>query len=218
VYADILEKYHLDKPIWLTETNCPIYNDRAAPIEPHHHITTSEQAGFLIQAVALARAAGYQRIGWYAMQDVDPRTGIADRWGLVRADGSPRPAYRAFRVASQYLAGTQVVARVASVANVTRVIVDDPEQHTRAQVVWRSAGGPRTVIIAPSASNAHLLDAQGFSTPATRVGAGWEVPLPPVRVAEAFDPPGFQSLGDPILLVETDVHTTSGTPALTVVQ
>ncbi|MCA1648195.1 MAG: hypothetical protein LC797_22960, partial [Chloroflexi bacterium] len=88
VYLSILARYRLDKPLWLTETNCPVYNDATTPQPASGRITTDEQAAYLIEAVALARAAGYQRIGWYTMVDHDASSAIFDRWGLLRADGS----------------------------------------------------------------------------------------------------------------------------------
>jgi hypothetical protein len=212
LYSEIMSRFKLTKPIWLTETNCPIYNDARAPIEPRHHISTSEQAGFLIQAVAIGRAAGYQRIGWYAMQDVDPSTGVLDRWGLLRSDGSPRPAYRAFQVASRYLGGSEASARLASIGDggpagwtTARVILDDPPQRRRVQVLWRNAHGPRNVSIQASSSSAFVLDSLGTAFPVNQVGGIWQLQLPPVRVPQSFDPPGFISTGDPLLLIETDV-------------
>ncbi|MGI9147089.1 MAG: hypothetical protein ACR2IK_11135 [Chloroflexota bacterium] len=212
VYAAILARYQLQRPIWLTETNCPVYNDATTPDLASGRITTDEQAAFLIQAVALARAAGYARIGWYSMVDHDPNSGIFDRWGLVRADGTSRPAFLAFQVASQYLSQPGVSARLAPLGAVTadgwpvtRIVFDDPGQRSRVQVLWRTANGPPSVRVEAAGSSAQLVDPLGFTAVADRTDAGWEVPLPPTRVAQPSDPPGFQSVGYPILLVETNV-------------
>jgi hypothetical protein len=214
LYGDILTRYGLgNKPIWLTETNCPIYNDAKAPVQPRQHISTMEQASFLIQAIALARAAGYQRIGWYSMIDADPRSGSADRWGLLRPDGSPRPAYRALLTASRYLADAEQLARFAPLGEpdrdgwpVWRIIVDDPRRGSRTQVVWRSPSGPRSLAIEASGDSARVLDVFGFGATPARTADGWVVPLPPPRVLQAFDPAGFQAGGDPVLLVETGLR------------
>ena len=212
VYAAILAQYQLQKPLWLTETNCPVYNDATAPEPAAGRISTSEQAAYLIEAIALARAAGYQRIGWYTMVDHDASSGIVDRWGLLRANYSPRPAYLAFETASAYLARPDITARLApfgsATANgwpLTRIVLDDPAQHTRVQVMWRTAEGPSTVDVQAAGSAARLIDLLGFSASASRTDAGWTVPLPPPRVAQPSDPPGFESSGNPVLLVETGV-------------
>lgn len=211
IYASILAQYQLDKPVWLTETNCPVYNDRRAPEPASGRITTDEQSAFLIEAIALARAAGYQRIGWYSMLDHDSSSGIVDRWGLLRSDGSPRPAYLAFQLASKYLARPELTFRLAPLGTatadgwpITRVIVDDPLQHTRMQVLWRTADGPAKVDIQSSGRTAMALDPLGFTSSAiVRTDAGWSVALPPPRVAQPSDPPGFQSNGYPVVLVES---------------
>ena len=213
IYASILAQYQLDKPLWLTETNCPVYNDRKAPEPASGRITTDEQAAFLVEAIALARAAGYQRIGWYSMLDHDSNSGIVDRWGLLRSDGTPRPAFLAFQLASKYLARPELTFRLAPLGTatadgwpVTRVIVDDPLQHTRLQVLWRTADGPSAVDIQASGGSAVTLDPQGFTNAATvRTDAGWSVMLPPPRVAMSSDPPGFQSNGYPVVLIEAGV-------------
>jgi polysaccharide biosynthesis protein PslG len=212
VYTSILAQYQLQKPIWLTETNCPVYNDATAPEPATGRITTSEQAAYLIQAIALARAAGYQRIGWYTMLDHDASSGIVDRWGLLRANATPRPAYQAFHVASAYLSRSDVSVRLApfgtATANgwpVTRIVIDDPLQHTRVQVMWRTADGPSVVNVQASGTAAELIDPLGFTQSAARSDAGWSVQLPPPRLPQPSDPPGFQSAGNPVLLVESGV-------------
>ncbi|HEX8968500.1 MAG TPA: hypothetical protein VF937_11505, partial [Chloroflexota bacterium] len=218
VYVSILAQYQLQKPLWLTETNCPVYNDATAPEPPSGRITTDEQAAFLIEAVALARAAGYQRIGWYSMVDHDPTSGIVDRWGLLRTNGSPRPAFRAFQAASQYLAADDASARLAplggATANgwpVTRVVLDDPTHRSRVQVLWRTADGPATVEVEAAGSAARLIDPLGFGATARRSDTGWQVSLPPARVAQPSDPPGFQSSSYPVMLVESGVPNASFT-------
>jgi hypothetical protein len=146
------------------------------------------------------------------MLDAPPSSGITDRWGLLRADGSPRPAYRALQTASRYLADAALTARLVPLGEanrdgypVTRVIVDDPQRGTRVQVLWRSRAGPRAVAVEASGSTARVLDVYGSGPSAIRSADGWEVPLPPPRVPQSVDPPGFQSGGDPVLLVEQGV-------------
>jgi hypothetical protein len=124
--------------------------------------------------------------------------------------------------AGRYLADVGLTARLVPLGEpdrdgypVTRVIVDDPRRGDRVQLLWRSRAGPRAVAVEASGSSAQVLDVYGFGPPATRSAAGWEVPLPPPRVPQSFDPPGFQSGGDPVLLVEHGVVPgASSTPRL----
>ena len=210
LYAEVLARHKLTKPIWLTETNCPTYNDGASPVVPVYHISTSEQAGYLIQAIAMARAAGYQRIGWYAMVDHEQRLGTADRWGLLRPDGSPRPAFHAFRVATRYLGGPDQSARFAPVGEggqggwpVYRVVLDDGTRR-RVQVLWRGPDGPTSIRLEAQGRAAYTVDVLGRMSTLERKDGWWQVALPPPRVRQSFDPPGYPEVGDPILLVETD--------------
>ncbi len=211
LFRDVLAGYGLSKPLWLTETNCPPYNDVTAPMAPQFHVTTSEQAAYAIQAVAMARAAGYQRIGWYGMVDHDPRNGIPDRWGLVRPDGSARPALAALGTAARYLGSPDQRARFAPQGESAdgwktwRVVVDDPANRRRVQVLWRGASGPSSARVQATGSTAYLVDVLGRTSGVARSGAAWQVPLPPPRVPQSFDPPGYPVLGDPVMLVESDL-------------
>ncbi len=214
LYQAILSQYRLQKQIWLTETNCPAYNDAAAPVEPRHHISTSEQAAYLLQAIAMARAAGYQRVGWYGMVDHSASSGIDDRWGLLRPDLTPRPAFQAFQVASEYLGDSADSAWFSPIGQpsdaglwpVWRVVLGSPDDHQRVQVLWRSPDGPRIVRLeAQAGSAAYVVDTLGRTEPARNLAGWWEVSLPPARVAQPFDPPGYLPVGDPVLLVERNV-------------
>ena len=147
----------------------------------------------------------------------------ADHWGLLRSDGSARPAYRALLTANRYLADADLRARLAPLGEadrdgypVARVVLDDARRGTRVQVLWRSRAGPRGVAVEASGSSAQLVDLLGAGGPVTRSADGWEVSLPPPRVPENFDPPGFQSGGYPLLLVERGVSASAPpTPRLT---
>jgi hypothetical protein len=209
LYAEVLARFKLVKPIWLTETNCPAYNDATRPVDPMHHVSTSEQAAYVIQALAMARAAGYQRIGWFSMMDHDPRRGITDQWGLLRADGTRRPAFEAFQVAAKYLGRPEQSARFAPIGEgsqggwpVYRVVLDDGVRR-RVQVLWRGKDGPMSIRLEALGPTAQIVDMLGQTSRLERQEGWWHVHLPPPRVAQPFDPPGYPEVGDPVLLVET---------------
>jgi hypothetical protein len=143
------------------------------------------------------------------MVDHAPSSGILDRWGLLRPNGTTRPAFRAFQVATRYLADPSAVSQLAPVGlpdldgwPVTRVVLDNPAERTRVQALWRTAAGPSSVRVEAVGSAAQLVDVLGGTRAAARIGDEWDVPLPPPRVPQDFDPPGFQSVGYPVLLVE----------------
>lgn len=62
------------------------------PLPRVYAITPDQQADFMIQAVSIALAAGVERIAVTQLVDDLPAA-----WGLIRADGSRRPAFEAYR-------------------------------------------------------------------------------------------------------------------------
>src|SRR3972149_1409500 len=96
-----------DKPLWLTETNAAPSRDAAWPVaSPRFDITLDEQSNFIIQSFALALAAGARRPAFYKLADIPgDHAANPEPFGLVREDGSRRPAFTAFQVAANYLAG-----------------------------------------------------------------------------------------------------------------
>ena len=102
IYRRILQKHGLNKPLWLVESNVVPHDD---PIAPLHRgglrASMEEQANYMIQSVALARAAGIERYAIYKMRDESAENG--QYYGLVRNDGTPRPAYVAYQTAVREL-------------------------------------------------------------------------------------------------------------------
>jgi hypothetical protein len=87
-------------PIWITEFGAPTGGGTAGD-----HVTEDRQAEMVADAVTAARADdGIAALFWYTYRDsgadpIDPES----HYGLRRADGSPKPAYDAFR---QVIAGS----------------------------------------------------------------------------------------------------------------
>ncbi|MBN1316428.1 MAG: hypothetical protein JXA42_13215, partial [Anaerolineales bacterium] len=106
-YYGIMGSFGIWKPIWIVETNAAPSMDPAWPVaEPRFNISLDEQAAYMPQALALGMAAGAQRIGVYKLIDT-PGDAAAnpEPFGLVRANGSYRPAFYTFQVAARMLAG-----------------------------------------------------------------------------------------------------------------
>lgn len=101
------------KPVWLVETNAPPIDDPAWPVPNWTlSVTQDEQAAFIPQALASALAAGAQRIAIYKLKDTAGDVAAnPEPFGLVRMDGSRRPAFNTYRIAVRYLAGMTGVSR-----------------------------------------------------------------------------------------------------------
>ena len=107
VYREVLQRFGVAAPLWLTEMNATPYDDsgRGMSREPNgFRVTLDQQAAFVVQAFAMGLTAGYERIAFHAMVDRD--TGD-ELWGLVRNDGTLRPAFVAYQAAARYLGGAQ---------------------------------------------------------------------------------------------------------------
>jgi hypothetical protein len=103
LYQRILQQHGLNKPIWLDEANVPPYDDPLRVLQRGGlRASLEEQSNYIIECTALARAAGVQRFAVYKMRDEEPEN--EQYYGLVRNDGTPRPAYVAYQTAARELA------------------------------------------------------------------------------------------------------------------
>lgn len=197
----LLAAYGIAKPIWVAETNVVPWDDPAAPLpRAFYRATLDEQASFLIQAVAYARAAGVERLAVYKLRD-DGALGPGEQaFGLFRSDAarSPRPSARAYQVAGQLLTDPAAVAleETAAVARVTLT-----GRARRVTVVWNRTGRPQVAPLAAGPA-ARLLDRFGEPADAAWVGPGL-VRLDPATANTVPEfPEAYQIGGPPLLLVE----------------
>ncbi len=205
------------KPIWLTETNSMPYDDPSVPgwdpaaKNDGFRITMDEQASYVIQAFAMALAAGYERIFWQKMEDDKPP--VPDElWGLVRYRDDPldtdparlRPAYTAFQVVTRYLAN----ADWARMANLLRPdncglprdsrlrpcykrfapryewMVNDiifQKGDRRTNVVWNQTDQPLTISVPQRGASAVAVDRFGNEQPLVAQNGRWVVTLEPTH-------------------------------------
>lgn len=156
---EALAEYGLDKPIWINETNAPPYDDPVHPWEePVFRVTQDMQASFLLQEFALALSLGVERIAVYKWVDEPPPLAGHEPYGLVREDGTTRPAYDAFRVITRYYAGTQEALREER-SEMQTVVLARGQQTTR--VLWARGPYPVVVSLPALARSALLVDQTG---------------------------------------------------------
>jgi hypothetical protein len=227
-FQDLQQRYGVDKPMWLLELNAMPTDDTSIPCASRHtgnpiQTTQAQQAAYAIQALALAAAAGYARIGFYQMVDDDPCTQSAV-WGITRDDASPRPVAGALHTAIQSFSGFLFARFVPLVRpqarwaawpddsksftpnwRVYRVAFDLPGNR-RVTVLWNGDGVPLRVRIPRQAAQARLLDMHSQSRAAASLGTDWAVDLPAASAHYPGDPPGYYFIGgEPRLLIEEDV-------------
>ena len=193
-----------DKPIWLTETNAAPSSDAEWPVaNPAFPVSLDEQAAFIPQVFAMAIAAGADRVAVYKMIDTPgDRAANPEPFGLARADGSRRPAFTAFQVASNYLSGFTGATLDHRDDFYAQVTVRRGEATTT--VLWTRSPSPAQAQVAARSTRAILADVFGGARTITPRDGVYNVDLP------GCTQPTCAIGGVPRLLVE-------GAPAGTIV-
>lgn len=227
VYQRVLAAYGLNRPIWIGESNVVPDDDPTAPIAPAFHATMDQQAAYIIEAFALARAAGADRMSIYKLVDERPE-GPGELYGLVRNDNSIRPAFTAFQTAVRYMSAptsavytwdgandpptddqiTQLIASNARrtqwvwPAAVNRVTLERGAE--RVSVVWNASPKLVTAQVPAVAKSAMVVDKFGRDTGEVVAQNGqYQLELPPTtNNTDPRDPSVYLVGGDPRLLVE----------------
>jgi hypothetical protein len=208
LYRELMQERGFDKPIWVTETNVVPHDDPVNTGTPlatraQRRASLSEQADFVVQALAMGLAAGVQRVAVYRMKDGDGD--VIDGQALLREDLSPRPAYGAFRAAAQYFSGSEA-ARLFAPGDLRQVVFDSRAR--RVSVLW--AAGPQALSVRVPVSGdgqAMLvdLDRGGEASPLRAAGEAFEVELRPATANTDLDDPAVYLIGGrPVVLVESE--------------
>jgi hypothetical protein len=186
-----------------------------------------EQASYVIQAFALARAAGVERMSIYKMVDERPE-GPGELYGLVRNDGSVRPAFQAYQTAVRYMStptsavytwegasdpptDDQITRLAQSNANrtqwiwpaaVNRVTLERGAE--RVTVVWNASPSLVTARIPALARTAQVIDKYGRDAgEVVARDSQYQLELYPTKNnTDPRDPRAYLVGGDPRLLVE----------------
>ncbi|MBV9897951.1 MAG: hypothetical protein JO020_27670, partial [Chloroflexi bacterium] len=227
VYQRALAQYGMTKPIWVGEANVVPDDDPMNPLPPTFHATMDQQASYIIQAFALARSAGAERMSIYKLVD-EAREGGNELYGLVRNDGTPRPAFTAYQTAVKYMSHPTSAVYTWDGANetptedqITALLQDNAK---RTQWIWPAAvnrvtlerGTERDIIVwnaSPKlvnasipavAKSAQVIDKFGKDTgELIAVNGVYHLDLyPSSDNTDPRDPTAYLVGGDPRILVE----------------
>ncbi len=151
-------EYGIDKPLWINETNAPPNKDPMWPVDrPTFDVDLDQQAWFVIQAFALGFASDAERIGIYKLIDIHLPPG-GESFGLMRPDFSRRPAFDAYKQATQYIAGFDNVELETS-PQYYLVNFERPTGLTR--ILWTRSVSPTSVLVTATEKTATLVDING---------------------------------------------------------
>jgi hypothetical protein len=195
-YSSMMRGRSVHKPIWIAETNAAPSQDPAWPVpNAQFDISLDEQAYYMLQALSLGIAAGAERIAVYKMADNETdRAANPEPFGLVRMDGSRRPAFAAYRVATTYLAGFRSGSWDRR-DDISVVTVDRGAQTTT--VLWARIPEPQTAMVPARTTRALLVDVWGAARTVYPERGYYFIDLPGARCAQ-----GCMIGGAPYLLIE----------------
>lgn len=202
-YRAVMKRFGLDKPIWLTETNVvPADDPQASVPRAGARASLEEQASFVLQTVALARAAGIERVQFYKMMDGPIEGG--EPYGLVRNDRTLRPAYLALQVAARYLLAEGTVA-YTNADGVARVTIDAGRKRTT--IAWATGPSATPARIPPLGTSAVAVDKYGrerrLAIPTDQ--ADYKIALAGATANTAGNAADFIIGGDPAIVVEDGI-------------
>lgn len=203
-FKGIMAAHGLDKPLWLVETNAPPVDDPQWPVPEYTlSVTLEEQAAFVPQALATALAAGAERIAIYKLKDLESDAAAnPEPFGLLRADGSERPAFASFRVAARYLAGARTVTRERwdEVGQIRLEQGERPRTFTTT-VLFARLPAAQTAIVPATGEEAVLVDMGGKQKRIRPEAGMYTIELPPARCSQSI---GDYCMigGDPYYLVQ----------------
>ncbi len=177
LFQEIMRQRGLTQPIWLVETNAPPVDDPTWPVRAHHlYVTQTEQAAFVPQALAVALAAGAQRISLYKLQDTPTdRAANPEPFGLLRLNGQRRPAFATYRVAVQYLAQAQQATWTRR-DGIGQVDIVQPDRITA--VLFNRLFFDQEAAVTAAAPTALLVDQWGNARTITATQGVYTIPLP----------------------------------------
>jgi hypothetical protein len=189
-YRDFLDEFDLeDKVIWITEFNASPRCDPVGGLDAPFHVSLQQQSNYIVQASALALAAGVQRMAVYRLYDDHFTPGESEPWGLIRYDGSRRPAFDAYQQVIARFTGAQRVRRFY-LPEATLVTMAFPD-HTL-YVMWSDTYEPGQFVVNAGSRTEPLtvFDAQGREWTQRLVSrAGAHVALIDAPPAEEIDIP-----------------------------
>jgi hypothetical protein len=199
LFRQLMDQRGLARPIWINETNVAPWNDPSNPLpRGEFRATLDEQASFVIQAFAYALAAGVEHVSLYPFADGEAPG--EEQMGLVRRDGSFRPAYRALQTATRYLVAVRD-GRLERQSDTVKVTLR--QDGGTVTVAWSTVPRSASLDLPASTQQALLVDKFGNPRQLSKTGDTYHLTLEPATANTVpGDPSAYPIGGDPLLLIE----------------
>ncbi len=202
-YRGQLAARGMRKPIWIAEMNAIPYDDPIWPAsKANFRATLDEQASYLVQAFATYLGLGVTRVSVNRAMDGSDFEAGGEPFGLLRNDGSTRPAYTALQVVTRHFAGAREAAYFPTDASgLTRVVLTRDGE--RVTVVWTMRPRPLQLVLEAVAPKAQRVTKYGQTETLDARDGVYELELAPATAnSNEHDPTDFVVGGDPIILIE----------------
>ncbi|MDP8922721.1 MAG: hypothetical protein M3O34_07575 [Chloroflexota bacterium] len=226
IMREILELRGIKKPIWISESNVIPFDDPANPLPAGYmRASLSQQASYIVQAMAMAVAANVERYAVYKATDEKAENDI-ELWGLLRNDLTAKPSYVAYQVGATYFSNVKsAVFRWPGVARPTwqqyKQILDSNARRTqfiwpaqvaevvmergdrRTTVVWNTSPSEVTHKVEATAKQATLVTKDGKTQTIRPTNGFYSLDLAPTHHnADPRDSGIYLIGGDPFIIDE----------------
>jgi len=202
-YRDQLGARGLDKPIWIAETNAIPYDDPIWPASKANlRVSLEGQASYMVQAFAMCLAVAVEKVGVNRMIDGTDFEAGGEPFGLVRNDGTVRPALTAFQVVTSYFRDVDQGELFATdPSGLTRVVLRKRDEVVT--VVWNMLPAEAEFPIRATNENALQVNKYGDASVVQASNGQYVIMLAGATAnSNEADPDDFVVGGDPIILVE----------------
>ena len=198
-YRAAMARQGIDKPVWINETNLAPWDDFDRPLTREHwRGDAGEQASYVVQAYAMALAAGVDRISIYKLKDEPEWQYGWEAYGAIAYDRTPRPLFDALRLIHGLYAGAGP-GTLSSSSGVQAVTLRRPGG--RIVVLWSKEPRAASVRLGALASSARVYDRTGVERTVTAGNGQYALDLAPATLNTAPERPDRYLLGGPPLIV-----------------
>jgi hypothetical protein len=196
----IQRRYGVQKPIWINETNASPNLDPLWPVErPNFQVDLDQQAWFIVQAHALGFGANATSIGIYKLLDILLPPG-GESFGILRPDGSRRPAFDAYRTTIKYLSDFSFPVGRQQEEDYYSFTFQRPDSVTR--ILWARKSDDLILKVPALADEATVVSALGDSEAVVQAYRGYYR----IRLRGARCAPACDIGGPPVFLIEETVE------------
>jgi hypothetical protein len=202
-YREQLAARGMSKPLWVAETNAVPYDDAVWPAgKANFRATLDEQASYIVQAFASYLGLKVDRISVNRAVDGTDFEAGGEPFGLIRNNGTTRPAFAAYQVVTRYFSRVRDATYVPTdESGLTRVVL--LKENERITVAWTIRPQPLSASLEATGPRALRVSKSGEASVIEAQGGRYRVELGAATAnSNEHDPRDYVVGGEPVILVE----------------